>query len=103
MNAIIDYLLPLVLIAWGFYVLVKIYLTETVGDRWLPVKKILGFFLILMVAVLLSKDYKARQEEDINISELQLQVAEIYKQTAIVEVKTQYVLTRFEQTNLILY
>ena len=88
MNAIIDYLLPLVLIAWGFYVLVKIYLTETVGDRWLPVKKILGFFLILMVAVLLSKDYKARQEEDINISELQLQVAEIYKQTAIVEVKT---------------
>jgi len=96
MNAIIDYLLPLVLIAWGFYVLVKIYLTETVGDRWLPVKKILGFFLILMVAVLLSKDYKARQEEDINISELQLQVAEIYKQTAIVEVKTQYVLTSFE-------
>jgi len=97
MNAIIDYLLPLVLIAWGFYVLVKIYLTETVGDRWLPVKKILGFFLILMVAVLLSKDYKARQEGDnINISELQLQVAEIYKQTAIVEVKTQYVLTSFE-------
>ena len=96
MNAIIDYLLPLVLIAWGFYVLVKIYLTETVGDRWLPVKKILGFFLILMVAVLLSKDYKARQEEDINISELQLQVAEIYKQTAIVEAKMQYVLTSFE-------
>ena len=96
MNAIIDYLLPLVLIAWGFYVLVKIYLTETVGDRWLPVKKILGFFLILMVAVLLSKDYKAQQEEDINISELQLQVAEIYKQTAIVEAKMQYVLTSFE-------
>ena len=96
MNAIIDYLLPLVLIAWGFYVLVKIYLTETIGDRWLPVKKVLGFFLILMVAVLLSKDYKARQEEDINISELQLQVAEIYKQTAIVEAKMQYVLTSFE-------